>query len=192
VVHRDGSIDEIRQCWRTPPDLAVTLIERHGITLDVAAHRGNAIVPTHLGPGSPIATDATTVAWGYHAPRCTDGRTGAAFCNPPFRRARAFVQAGIAAVTHHGRPIRAVVFLLPVNLDTRWARLLWEHGATIYAIHGRLRFASPVDEDGAPIEVDTHNGAAFPMMIAVLDRASRDPRRLHLIDTAGRMLEPRP
>ena len=189
IVTRGDHVDELRQTWRTPPDFARNLVDRFDVTLDAAAHTGNAVVPNFLGPGSPIGDDAIkATAWGYLAPF-----DGAAFCNPPFRRALDFVKAGVAAVRHPARPLRAAVFLLPCNLDTRWARLLWEEGATFYAITGRLRFAPPVDFDGAPVpDVADHRGAAFPMVIVALHRARGmipdGPRALHLMDTDGALL----
>lgn len=201
VTHRDGAVDEVRQCWRTPPDFAARIVERYGITIDVAAHRGNRIVPRHLGPGSSLAVDAlTSTAWGYHGNVL--GARGVAFCNPPFRLALAFARKGLEAVLHAGRPLASVVYLLPCNLDTRWARLLWEHCATFNVIHGRLRFAPPVDEDGAPIAgIPDQRGAAFPMVLvelsgarareAVRRRAEGEPatliseRPLCMIDTKG-------
>jgi hypothetical protein len=103
------------------------------------------------------------------------------------------VDAAIAALCHRGRPVAGeIVMLLPCNLDTRWARELIAADAHIMPIHGRLRFAPPVDEDGTPLPVQAHNGAAMPMMIAVLSASARytrpGPRRLTLIDPTGAFL----
>lgn len=97
---------------------------------------------------------------GFHDP-CplhseTDGLTGDwptdSFVNPPYSKLRAWVSKSIQQ--HQKNGIR-VILLIPARTDTKAFRDLWQYGAKITFITGRLRF-------------NESNPAPFPSMLVEL------------------------
>lgn len=173
---RKGKKKGKRQRWRTSRELARWLVEDHGIELDAAALPHNRIVDRFIAPpgfvavgrdDAPVAVDALQGGWGQF------GRV--AFCNPEFSTALAFVVAGVGSVLSPPRGVpwlRRCVFLLPANPDTRWFRLLVDVGARVgfFASDGTSSGRIPFEPEDAT--VDDSSGAAFPCLLAVLDRGA--------------------
>lgn len=175
---RQGSKTGTRQEWGTPRALGAAIVARFGLDLDVAASSTNTLCPRYLGPDhvDPRRHDATTLPLGDFGE--------ALWCNPPFSATADFVRAILQSMRGERGPRRPhiALMLLPANLDTRWARVLCEHGAHLGVFHGRLRFEPPA------ADVEAHRGTAFPMMLVGLEAARVGPFRLPptfcLLDTA--------
>lgn len=191
---RTGPKKGERQEWRTPRQLAACIVEDHGIDLDAAATAHNAIVPRYIGPPLPshdpgepsrgpgrpgrVATDALMTDWARFGRR--------AFCNPPFALAAAFIDAALLALSpgNTSSPLEVAVFLLPCNLDTRWARRAIAFGAEVCPMSGRVRFEPPAGH-----VVDSH-GPAFPTMLLILRREGIVAAGGAASTFAGRLISP--
>ena len=125
--------------WATPQDFFDRLNAEYRFTLDAAASPANAKCYTYYTKEQ----DALQLAW-----------PGRVWCNPPYGRGISkWVEKGYRESCE--RHNQVVVMLVAARTDTNW----WHHwvmkAATIYLVHGRLRFV------GAP------SSAPFPSAVAV-------------------------
>jgi phage N-6-adenine-methyltransferase len=118
-----------RQCWRTPRELFEAIDDRYGpITLDVAADKDNAVVPSFFDR----EMNAMETPW----------VGGVAYCNPPYENIAAWVDRALIQVAEDR--CRRVVMLLPSRTDQRWFHRVWRHPmCRIEFLAGRVQFGPP-------------------------------------------------
>lgn len=86
------------------------------------------------------------------------------FVNPPYSQLRKWIEKSI---TEHSKG-KAVTLLIPARTDTKAFKLLYEYGAEITLITGRLRF-----NDAGP--------APFPSMLVKLNGGGSTETKFKLI-----------
>jgi hypothetical protein len=136
------------QVVSTPANFLLALQEHFGlISWDLAANRENRVVPSFLGPDSPVATDALAHVW--------SGLDGLLWLNPPFRRIAPWARKAALESTSGAR----IAFLVPLS-SSNWARDWVFPYAQVFALNPRLRF-------------DGHK-TVFPkdLMLALYDRTA--------------------
>lgn len=130
--------------WATPRDLAAALVAEYGITTDVCADVGNAVVPRFFAKED----DGLAQRW-----------EGVCWMNPPFG---SDIGRWVAKAAQHASDGDAlVVCLLPVRSDTRWWHAsVWDAhrhrprcGVEIRFLKGRLRFGGAKNTAPFPVAV---------------------------------------
>ena len=86
------------------------------------------------------------------------------FVNPPYSKLRKWIEKSIA----EHRKGKSVILLIPARTDTKAFKLLYEYGAKITLITGRLRF----NDDGP---------APFPSMLVELNGGGTAETKFKLI-----------
>lgn len=134
-----------RSQWWTPPEVAQRVLQLD-ITLDVAALRESALVPSYLGPDheDPARRDALAgdVDWAELA------GPGRCFMNPPFDvpRLSRFLAKAVTTSSEGGVD---VIGLVPASPCTRWwNRWITDVGAAVEFLPGRLAFRGPHFREG--------------------------------------------
>ncbi len=137
---------ELRDLWRTPPDLFARASQRYGsFDLDAAATAEDRHCAAWFGPDSPLGEDALTATWNL----AEQGLTRV-WCNPPYSKGARFV----AKAAEEARAGRAqTTLLLPATTDVGWwHEHVWDGiaprpGVLVEPLSGRIRFLRP---DGEP------------------------------------------
>lgn len=132
------------QEWGTPRHIFDPLHAEFGFTVDAAATRENALVPTFW----TREDDALTRRW-----------YGTIWCNPPYARCEEFVRKADIETRHGGA---VAVMLVPVRPHTPWWHEVVVPRAEIRWIRGRFKFV------GAPYN------APFPTCVLVFRQRPRD------------------
>lgn len=104
-----------KQDWQTHPDLFAALHRRFNFTLDGAATKANALLPTY-------STRSRPVDWTGHR----------VFCNPPWDNILPFVRRAPGAV--------CAVLLVPARVNSRWFHAALALGAKVEFLPKRPRF----------------------------------------------------
>lgn len=112
VAHYAG---ERAQDWRTPRPVFDALHTEFQFTLDGAASPENALLPRFSSAEAPVPWAGERV-----------------FCNPPWRKIRAFVEMAPAA--------EVAVFVVPARVNSRWFHRALALGAKLRFPEGRIKY----------------------------------------------------
>lgn len=127
----------VRMDWGTPQALADTLIERYGLTIDLAAHEGNHKLPRYLGRGGEHP-NSLAVSW--------HGLKG--WLNPPYgKEVVPFLAKACADRIHPdgwARDGALVVALIASRTDTRWWHDHVNQADEVFFVRGRIKFQGAV------------------------------------------------
>lgn len=135
--------------WTTPKDVFALLNKEFNFTLDAAALKTSAVVPSYFGPDHLDISrrDALVCDW-----KETSGG-GWIFLNPPYGRAiKNFMRKAYDECLNGAK----IVALVPARTDTAW----WHDYCsphTITFIRGRLKFGN------------SKNSAPFPSAIIIME-----------------------
>lgn len=147
-----GDVTTGNACWQTPPSVAAALCAEFGCDIDLFANARSKVLPTWLGPGSPIGEDALAVDWHRH------GTAG--FSNPPYGDflklvlAKAAYEAWANAFTS--------VHLLPLRLNAALRTAIFGSEQVSHWLFPDKRIA--FWENGAPrMGRDKRSGVMRPM-----------------------------
>lgn len=118
-----------KQDYSTPRPFLDAIDRRFGpIRWDLAAHRGNHVVPDYYGPGSPHADDSLTQDWSRHG--------GVLWINPPFDDIAPWAKKCREEGARGARPI----LLVPAAVGSNWFAQNVHHHALVLALRPRLCF----------------------------------------------------
>lgn len=138
----------LRQEWRTPLELVVSITRRYGpIHIDVAASAENAIRPYFIDKRQ----DAFKAPWFD-----TSHGVTVAFCNPGFRHMAPWMHRAYSQVLHHPKGIAIVLGLCAPS--TKWFRFAYDHAAEIALLSPRPQYIAP---SGISQTSNPREGAVF-------------------------------
>ena len=127
-----GMRSSLDDTWSTPRDFFEKLHTEFNFTLDAAALRSSAVVPSYLGPDHEYGWrhDALTVDW----VEASEG--GAVWLNPPYGRE---IAKFMKKANEESKKGITVVCLVPARTDTNW----WWDNVIMHEVRfikGRLKF----------------------------------------------------
>lgn len=116
-----------RQDFGTPKAFLDAVERNWGpITIDLAAHPGNHVVPRYFGPGGEIE-DSLSATWPSE---------GVLWLNPEFGNIAPWAQK---ATSYRGTT-GVILMLTPASVGTNWFAAHVHHKAMVLALSGRLSF----------------------------------------------------
>jgi len=124
---------ELRQQWRTPPELFALLDAEFHFVVDVAARAENALCEEWYGPGSPFFSDARAMSCWSH--------DGSCFCNPGFSDPMPWHKLAWQTALHGGVSV-ALVGL--VGASQAWYEFVYFHSSEIRVLAPRAQYLKPI------------------------------------------------
>lgn len=127
MTDKSNTPKEMKDLWRTPPEVFQALDAEFGFYLDAAADHDNTLCRLYLTQED----DALACDWSSN---------GAIFCNPPYSNIRPWVDK---AAEQSRKQNKTVVMLLPADTSTGWfAQAQKTVDEVRFITEGRLSFIS--------------------------------------------------
>ena len=177
--HDSNTPEEIRDLWRTPPEVIAAVNEIWPLGRDVAASPHNAVCARYYTEEQ----NSLVQSWALPAGEWN-------WCNPPYSNIAPWVVKMMGAAASEGS---GTLLFVPQDFSIQWARRLVCGGATAYTlVNGRVDFINestgkPVDQNnkGTVLWVMDPLNLNRPQPGRYIDLPSLLARGQYLLDNQG-------